>query len=213
MPLNNDLPPIAAPGASRRDRLIETLLDELLSWNPREFIAAFRRWHRDAFSLVHLNVLTILEMDGSISMSQLAATLDVSVASMTGIVDRMEERGLVERRRDVTDRRIVLVVPTEAGRDVFREIDRRRREGLLKMLAQLGDEELTGLLSGHRALRVARAAMLIDTTGKEPATAVALVASPTPTEGSAPDSPTDIHQRATISPDDPVVETRRRPSR
>ena len=203
MPLNSDLPPIKAPGSSRRDRLIETLLDELLSWNPREFIAAFRRWHRDAFSLVHLNVLTILEMDGAVSMSQLAATLDVSVASMTGIVDRMEERGLVERSRDLADRRIVLVLQTEAGRDVFREIDRRRRDGLLKMLGQLGDQELAGLLSGHRALRAARTAALIEAATTEEAT------------GSMPDSTSspDLHDRSTIPSEDRAMKTTRRAGR
>lgn len=213
MTLNDESPPLKAPGSSRRDRLTETLLDELLSWNPREFIAAFRRWHRDAFSLVHLNVLTILEMEGSISMSQLAATLDVSVASMTGIVDRMEERGLVERRRDDADRRIVLVVATEAGRDVFREIDRRRRESLLKMLGQLGEEELAGLLSGHRALRAARAALLIDTTGKNEATTVALVSAATGKDAAASASSRDLHQGSAIAPEGSVVKQTRRPDR
>src|SRR5438046_10195579 len=80
------------------------VLDEVLSWNPREFIAAFRRWHRDAFSLIHVNVLTLLEVDGPDSMSHLAEALDVSVASMTGIVARMEKRGLVEPRRDPNGR-------------------------------------------------------------------------------------------------------------
>lgn len=189
-------PPIKAPGHSRRDRLVDAVRDELMSWNPREFIIAFRRWHHDAFSLVHLNVLTILEMDGSASMSHLAAALDVSVASTTGIVDRMENRGLVERRRDGRDRRVVLVHPTEAGRDVFREIDRRRREGLEKMLAQLGDKELQGLLSGHRALRTARAnAMALAAKGGGPGETTASPAA----------SPPGIHRGSTIAPDDPPV--------
>ena len=90
-------------------------------------------------------------------MSHLAAALDVSVASMTGIVQRMEKRALVEGRHGGKDRRVVLVYPTEAGRDVFREIDRRRPEGLTKILGRLSDDELDGLLTGHRALRKARA--------------------------------------------------------
>ncbi len=174
---------------SGRERLIEALLDEFLSWNPREFIVAFRRWHHDSFSLIHLNVLTVLEMDGSASMSHLAQALDVSVASMTGIVDRMEHRGLVERRRDGADRRVVLVHATEAGRDVFREIDRRRRDGLEKMLAQLGERELAGLLTGHRALRGARTAAAAAMTGKGPAKA--------PTGPTSPGGPPGIHHRST----------------
>ena len=107
MALNINTTPTKAPVPVRRRRLADALLNELLSWNPREFIIAFRRWHRDSFSLIHLNVLTMLDADGPDSMSHLAEALDVSVASMTGIVDRMEKRGLVERRHGGKDRRVV----------------------------------------------------------------------------------------------------------
>ncbi|MGZ6315127.1 MAG: MarR family transcriptional regulator, partial [Candidatus Limnocylindrales bacterium] len=152
-----DPPPANEAEPSDQQRLAAAVRDELLSWNPREFISAFRRWHHGAFSLIHLNVLTMLETEGPVSMSHLAEALDVSVASTTGIVDRMEKRGLVERRHEVTDRRVVLVYPTEAGRDVFRDIDERRRVGLGKMLERLTADELDGLLRGHRALRLVRA--------------------------------------------------------
>jgi DNA-binding MarR family transcriptional regulator len=144
----------AGPGAPRPLR--DEVLNELTSWNPREFIAAFQRWHQGSFSLIHLNVLTLLEAEGPLSMSRLAEALDVTVASMTGIVDRMEKRRLVKRRRDVADRRVVLVEPAAAGRKVFGDIDRRRRAGLSKLLDGLTDDELAGLLQGHRALRAAR---------------------------------------------------------
>ena len=158
MALNINTTPSSTAASNRRRRLADALLSELLSWSPREFVSAFRRWHRDSFSLIHLNVLTMLDANGPDSMSHLAEALDVSVASMTGIVDRMERRGLVERRHGGQDRRVVLVYPTDAGGAVFREIDRRRREGLAKLLQRLSDEELAGLLTGHRALRKARAA-------------------------------------------------------
>lgn len=142
-----------------RRKLAQEVVAELSSWNPREFITAFRRWHLGSLSLIHLNVLTLLEAEGSMSMSRLAEALDVSVASTTGIVDRMEKRGLVERRHDLDDRRVVLVHPAERGLQVFVEIDKRRRLGLELLLKRLSDEELAGLLAGHRALRVARTEM------------------------------------------------------
>lgn len=139
-----------------RAALVEQVVDELSSWNPREFIVAFQRWHHGSMSLIHLNVLTLLEVEGPMSMSRLAEALDVSVASMTGIVDRMEKRGLVERRRDLADRRVVLVHPAPGGAQVFRDIDERRRAGLAKLLSRLDSDELASLLAGHRALRAAR---------------------------------------------------------
>jgi DNA-binding MarR family transcriptional regulator len=147
-----------SPGRGRR-KLAQECVAELSSWNPREFITAFRRWHLGSLSLIHLNVLTLLEAEGPMSMSRLAEALDVSVASTTGIVDRMEKRGLVERRHDLADRRVVLVHPAERGLQVFVEIDKRRRLGLELLLKRLSDEELAGLLAGHRALRVARTEM------------------------------------------------------
>ncbi len=122
----------------------------------------------------------------------LAEALEVSVASMTGIVDRMEKRSLVERRRGGEDRRVVLVYPTEAGRDVFRDIDRRRREGLARIIERLSDEELAGLLKGHRALREARAAIV----ERALATGTPQVASPAQT------TTPHLHAPSTISLDD-----------
>ena len=61
-------------------------------------------------------------------MSRLAETLDVSVASATGIVGRMEERGLVERPTATRDRRVVTVRPTETGSAIFRDMTEQRRQ-------------------------------------------------------------------------------------
>ena len=154
----------ASPTASKvkpraRVALETAVVDELSSWNPREFMSAFRRWHQGSISLIHLNLLTLLEAEGPMSMSRLAEALDVSVASATGIVDRMEARNLVQRRHDTNDRRVILVEPAAGATTLFEGIDARRRQGLETLLGSLSDDELSGLLQGHRALRAARAEM------------------------------------------------------
>jgi DNA-binding MarR family transcriptional regulator len=68
----------------------------------------------------------------------------------------MASRGLVERRHDEADRRVVLVHPAEGAKKLFGDIDDRRRAGLEKLLDELTDDDLAGLLHGHRALRSAR---------------------------------------------------------
>jgi DNA-binding MarR family transcriptional regulator len=138
-------------------RLADELAAELASWNPRERMGAFKSWHRGALSLVHLNVVTVIEAEGALSMGRLAEALDVSVASVTGIVSRMEQRGLVERRHGEDDRRVVLVHLTEAGARIFRDIEERRRAGLGRLLERLTDEQLDGFLAGIRVLRAAHA--------------------------------------------------------
>src|SRR5205814_9835177 len=120
--------PAKGASATRRERLAESVVDELSSWNPREFLGLFKQMHKGALSLVHLNVLYELDTNGPLSMGRLAELLEVSIASATGIVDRMEKRGLVERRHDPHDRRVVVVHPTSAAAEVFTTIDQRRRE-------------------------------------------------------------------------------------
>jgi DNA-binding MarR family transcriptional regulator len=76
---------------------------------------------------------------------------------VTGIVDRMEERGLVERRRETGDRRIVLVHATDAGDAVFRDLAVERRRTIAPLLDRMTEAELENFLVGLRALRRARA--------------------------------------------------------
>src|SRR5258705_12111997 len=125
MSLNVEAQPPRTTGAERHRRLADELANELASWNPRERMGAFKSWQRGALSLVHLNVVTVIEVEGPLPMGRLAEALDVSVASVTGIVSRMEQRGLVERRHAEDDRRVVLVHLTDAGAHGFRAIEAR----------------------------------------------------------------------------------------
>lgn len=146
----------AANGAPGDRDGVAAALDELSGWGPKDRHWMFQRWHRGALSLVHLNVLAALESEGPLSMSHLADTLDVSVASATGIVDRMERRGLVERRHDTADRRVVLVLLTPAGADIFRDLASHRREHLARLLRELSEDDLAAFIRSLRALKAAR---------------------------------------------------------
>ena len=101
--------------AGSREDLERELIEEMTGWSPRDREGAFKTWHRHSMSLVNLNVLTALEAEGPLAMKRLAEAMDVSDASATGIVDRMEKRGLVERRHGTEDRRVVIVHRTPAG--------------------------------------------------------------------------------------------------
>jgi DNA-binding MarR family transcriptional regulator len=149
-----------ASDAPTRQALQHELIEEMTAWSPRDREGAFKSWHRHSLSLIHLNVLTSLEVEGPVPMKRLAETLDVSDASVTGIVDRMEKRGLVERSRGAGDRRVILVRPTETGIRVFKEMGSHRREMLGRVLDELTEEQISGLLVGMRAIHAARRRVL-----------------------------------------------------
>ncbi len=147
------------PRGRVRRRITDDLLDEMTAWSPAERVRMFRTWLRGSLSLIHLHVLTVLEAEGPMAMGRLADALDVSVASATGIVDRMEQRELVERRALSADRRVLEVHPTAAGAAVFHDLLGERRAHLELVLGELTDRELASLLVGLRALHRARATL------------------------------------------------------
>lgn len=85
--------------------------------------------------------------EGPQRMSDLAEQAQTSQASLTGIVDRLEERGLVERCRSSEDRRVVEVLLTEKGRSDMRASHALMLKRLDDVLAPLSVEERETLAS------------------------------------------------------------------
>lgn len=87
-------------------------------------------------------LLKLLEEQGETTVSEVAGGLAMSVAGATGLIDRLERAGLVERRRDEADRRLVFVTLSPTGRDVLAKARRVRREVLADLLASLTRAEV-----------------------------------------------------------------------
>jgi DNA-binding MarR family transcriptional regulator len=93
-------------------------------------------------SMTHFHVLSLLRHHDAMPVGRLAEILDTSVSGTTGIVDRMEERGLLERTRVADDRRVVLVRLTDTGADLVDQAGLIRSDVLSAALARLTDHEL-----------------------------------------------------------------------
>jgi len=115
---------------------------------------------REGISMAQLHVLNLVESHGEMAMSRLAEMLDVSLSNATGLIDRIEERGLVERTRVPTDRRMVLVRLTPTGRQMLEEIEVVREQILRRVLDQLDASQLAGVASAMVDLRNAVVATL-----------------------------------------------------
>lgn len=102
------------------------------------------------FDLSFAQAMALRELDEPIAMRDLADRLCCDASNVTGIVDRLEARGLVERRTASDDRRVKHLVLTEAGRELGRE----HRKGLLvdlPLLEDLSTEERRQLAALLRA--------------------------------------------------------------
>ncbi|HZK60378.1 MAG TPA: MarR family transcriptional regulator [Cryobacterium sp.] len=117
--------------------------------------AVARRLHRQGISMAHLQTLWILQEHGPQPMTHLADLLGVAVPNATGIIDRMEQRGLVERLRDGADRRVVTVRQTPEGARAVEEIDGWRSDMLVELLDRLDTDQLLRLVGGIQELRAA----------------------------------------------------------
>lgn len=87
-------------------------------------------------------VLGLLSLE-PMPMRRIAQKLKCEPSNVTGIVDRLEVRGLVERRPDPADRRVKLAAPTEKGSRTARQL----RESL-----DFAREPLAGLSDTDRAV-------------------------------------------------------------
>jgi DNA-binding MarR family transcriptional regulator len=105
-----------------------------------------------------LSALTSLKLAGALTPRELADTERVQPPTMTKIVGKLEDRGLVARTPHPTDRRQVILAPTEEGRTVLAQFERRRNLWLAQQLAELAPEERDTLARAAEILRqVARA--------------------------------------------------------
>ena len=135
--------------------LVDAIVAEYEPLVARTRRAMAGAWQDRSISKMGLLVLMQLGIHGPVSMSRLAGLLDVGLPNMTGIVDRMEEQGLVERVRDDRDRRVVLVSATPRGSLMAEELEDLRRQRLRELVEALGPSDRQACLQAFRALREA----------------------------------------------------------
>jgi len=81
-----------------------------------------------------------------IRTSLISETLDLAPSTVTPLLDALEKKGFLERRRTQEDRRVVQVVPTRRGWTTAESIRRKNQKRISEMLRWLGEEDCTQLL-------------------------------------------------------------------
>jgi DNA-binding MarR family transcriptional regulator len=136
----------------RQQRSFHSLEEEVfvgLQLVADRLMEPWARHLRDIADLTHVqyNVLRILRGAGADGLwaGDIAERLITRSPDVTRLVDRLEARGLVRRRRDSDDRRAVRVFITKAGLDRIAPLDRAARTMLAQHLGKLDETRLTEL--------------------------------------------------------------------
>jgi len=128
------------PAAS--DEPTDRIIADYRATMGRMKCAMSERLVRLGISMAQLNIMYTLQRDGEMPMSRLADVLNVSLSNATGLIDRMEERGFIERTRVPEDRRVVLVRVTPTGIRTLEENDALSDELLRDVLDRLDPAQL-----------------------------------------------------------------------
>jgi len=147
----DDAPAVAGLSPERVARLDEMRVSfSALLAAERRFRA--RKLEAGDLSIAQMRAIMELGREGSATPGELAVVSDLRPASVTAMLDNLEQDGLIERSRDSEDGRRVIVTLTDAGHELLDEKRERWRRFGDETLAELSNEELDVAVRALRAL-------------------------------------------------------------
>ena len=105
------------------------------------------------FTLSEIKALTAFRGDKEYTMGELSKNAQVTMPSMTEMIDKLEKNGMADRSRDEKDRRVVKVKLTAKGQRLRKEFMQKRFNDLKKMFGKLRSEELDELIDSLKKSR------------------------------------------------------------
>jgi DNA-binding MarR family transcriptional regulator len=108
-------------------------------------------WIDSGLTITQLRSLFLIVNKGSTNFRKLADALGVTPSNVTGIVDRLEEQGLVSRTQNPEDRREMTLQATNKGKALVFSLRETEVKQMTRILLLLSLEELTYLANGLSA--------------------------------------------------------------
>lgn len=136
-----------APETSGVDSVAEAMLDALRRIMRAMDLRSRFLATRYGLTVPQLAVLQALSRGGPVSIGRLTDAVHLSQATVTGILDRLETRGLVRRHRSATDKRRVRAELTPDGEKILAGAPSLLQESFTAELARLPEWERTQILS------------------------------------------------------------------
>lgn len=92
-------------------------------------------------SITELSVLEVLFLKGKQTIQQIGRSILISSGSMTYVIDKLEQRGLLQRSACPDDRRVIHVNLADAGIDLMKRIMPKHHDLVDNMLGSLNNDE------------------------------------------------------------------------
>jgi DNA-binding MarR family transcriptional regulator len=108
--------------------------------------------HETGLTPSQFKVVKMLEDATDLKVSDLAKRMYLHPATMVGLLDRLEAKGLVQRTRSATDRRVVHICLTDGGRELLKNSPNVSQITLLKGLESLTTPQIEKISKGMEQL-------------------------------------------------------------
>ncbi len=136
-----------------RQRLIDEIADDFRCTIREIHRGMPQAWLDTEITMPQFKTLMVLFGMGQATMGELAEALGTGVSTVTGIIDRLVDHGLVAREEDRHDRRVVVGRPTAKGLDLIDRLMVASRELTTRALSRLSTEDLLRVAEAGRVLR------------------------------------------------------------
>jgi len=104
------------------------------------------------FTFPQLSVISILAKSGEQRVSDISEKMGLSDSTVSGILDRLEQKEILERKRDKDDRRVVKIYLSKGSQKIYQEFHRKRGEYFTHLLKELSDQEIKDIIKGLEIL-------------------------------------------------------------
>jgi DNA-binding MarR family transcriptional regulator len=152
--------------AAQLTSLLGQFVAEVLRYDTDSIL---RLLQREELSLARIGALNFVERRGSASISEISASLDLSLGNTSMLVDKLVCKGFVTRVEDASDRRHKLVQLTDKGRALIAELRSTRVSNVVRRMLLLPPELLAQTID---VLREVNAQLPQISVGSDATTAV-----------------------------------------
>jgi DNA-binding MarR family transcriptional regulator len=143
-----------------RDKILDRVVEDLFSIAPLIIRGIRRRLVKTALanidvdiSPLHFEIMKLLNEVGILHVAEIGERLHIARSQMTHLLNKLVDAGIVERRTDTGDRRMINIVLTLKGKTMLEEHNSSIRDAIRETLSCLTEGELEDLSASLRKLR------------------------------------------------------------